>query len=467
VHHKFAKRRVARVVVLTSILTVFASGVAIANSQPTDDFGVKRAVDSSSKRSISETEAQADPLQLVTLAKGLRARVVSTEAAADTDMIALWPNDRLPTHLITCNESDADEPALQRITLKDGAAQTILTGTDSCDPVRRTAWGTIVFGEETDDGQLYELIDPLHTTGVTLERATGAFSGGTGSDNFARREAVGRLAFEGLALYDSGLLYYGDEQRPHDGTPGGAYFKFVPAQPWTNGQVDELTQSPLAAGSIYGLRVGLREDNETGGFDTGQGNQTGDGTWVRVCGDAGPTACTNVNLREAAGALHLTGYYRPEDLEVDRRANNHGKVRVCGNNTGIEEFANFGETICVTDGSPADALTATTAPRVQYLVTGNPQLAMPDNLAWQPGRGNWVVHEDGDQLQGNNDLWSCLDDGTDADLLSDGCIRIATLNDLEAEWTGGIFDRDGERFFVSVQHNVSGQGLVLEITGWR
>jgi secreted PhoX family phosphatase len=54
----------------------------------------------------------------------------------------------------------------------------------------------------------------------------------------------------------------------------------------------------------------------------------------------------------------------------------------------------------------------------------------------------------------------------DPDLQSDGCIRIATLNDLTAEWTGGIFDADGRHFYVSVQHNISGSGVILDITGW-
>lgn len=60
-----------------------------------------------------------------------------------------------------------------------------------------------------------------------------------------------------------------------------------------------------------------------------------------------------------------------------------------------------------------------------------------------------------------------MDDGQDADLLSDACIRIGTLNDLNAEWTGGVFTADGTRFFVSVQHNVTGKGVVLEVTGWK
>jgi secreted PhoX family phosphatase len=45
-------------------------------------------------------------------------------------------------------------------------------------------------------------------------------------------------------------------------------------------------------------------------------------------------------------------------------------------------------------------------------------------------------------------------------------VRVATLNDLTAEWTGGIFDATGRTFYVSVQHNVTGHGVILRITGW-
>ena len=72
--------------------------------------------------------------------------------------------------------------------------------------------------------------------------------------------------------------------------------------------------------------------------------------------------------------------------------------------------------------------------------------------------------EDGDQLRGNNDIFSCLPDGSDSDLPSDGCARIMTLNDLTAETTGGIFNADGSKYYVSIQHNVTGHGVVLEIT---
>jgi hypothetical protein len=123
--------------------------------------------------------------------------------------------------------------------------------------------------------------------------------------------------------------------------------------------------------------------------------------------------------------------------------------------TGNEENDQlWGETVCITDGS---------------LAASAANIAMPDNIAFQPARGNWIIHEDADTTflkPHNNDLWDCLPDGMDEDLLSDGCLRIATLNDLTAEWTGGIFDSGGQRFWVSVQHNVTGKGIVLEVSGW-
>ena len=41
------------------------------------------------------------------------------------------------------------------------------------------------------------------------------------------------------------------------------------------------------------------------------------------------------------------------------------------------------------------------------------------------------------------------------------------LAGLTAESTGGTFDASGSRYGVSIQHNVTGHGVVLEITGWK
>jgi secreted PhoX family phosphatase len=448
-------------------------------------FGIVKQVTASSTTSVTAQQAQTDPTSLATLAKGLQARAVMTfedDAAPVIDMMALWPDDANPTHIIACNEDGTADPGLQAIDLSDGSVTTLLAGTLSCDPAHVTPWGTIVFAEETygggnAHGRIYELVDPLDGVhDVTLDRSTGAFSDGTtgsGADHFVAREALGRASFEGIGILPNGVVYYGDENRPSSGTAGGAYFKFVPSTRWTTGSdpidtVGELRDSPLAGGTVYGLRLGKR--GTAPGTDYGQGTNTGLGTWISL-GDAG-----NVDLRAAAATNELTGYYRPEDLAFDGAALEVGDVRWCGNNTGNEGTdRSWGETICLTDGTLEQAATNSVSPEVQYLVVGSSDLAMMDNIAYQPGRGNWIIHEDGDigTTHRNNDLWDCLDDGADADTLSDGCIRIGTLNDLTAnagegaEWTGGVFDATGTRFFVSVQHNVSGRGVILEVTGWR
>jgi len=431
-------------------------------------FGVFGPLHESSTKSIDKTTAEANPAALATVAKSLKIRVVTAGVAApNIDMIALWPDDNAPTHLIFCNEQGTTDPGVQRLRLSDGKVETILTGTSDCDPVRRTAWGTIIVGEEAgNSGQVLEIINPIGTTGVLFDRVAGTFSGGVGAGNIATRHALGRLSFEGMALYPNGVMYYGDENRPSTGTAGGAYFKFVPATPHTSSApITNLADSPLAAGTVYGLRLGKRISNNIPNTDYGQGTNTGLGTWIPVAG------ANNADLRAQAALLRLTGYYRPEDIDIDKRALADGKVRFCGNNTGNEgDDRNWGESICITDGTLAEATDNTATPEVQLFVVGTPELAMMDNMAYHPKRGFWILHEDGDSpttRKLNNDLWACLDDGDDDDSLSDGCIRVATLNDLTAEWTGGIFDASGTRFYVSVQHNITGHGVILEISGWH
>jgi secreted PhoX family phosphatase len=482
---------------ITIVATVFAvAGLVAAAAVASSDFGVdrdnilrkrsvglfgiKQPVATSSTKSIDAATANADPRKLVTLAAPLTARVVTAgQAAPNIDMMALWPNDTNPTTIIACNEQGTGDPGLQAIDIQSGAVRTLLTGTSSCDPAHVTPWGTIVFGEEAGtSGAIYELIDPDRVQNVTLDRGTGTFSDldtaeSYGSENFVARYALGRASFEGIGILPNGVTYYGDENRPASGTAGGAYFKFVPDHPSDGTAITDLSQSPLVSGSVYGLRLGNR--GSAAGTDYGQGTNTGLGTWVPLGNTPG------LNLRSLAATNLLTGYYRPEDMAFDREALDGGQVKVCGNNTGNEAGGNnvtagghtWGEAICLTDGTVDQAVSNTAVPEVQYFVIGSSDFAMMDNVAYQPGFANWILHEDGDvgATHKNNDLWDCLSDGADADTLSDGCLRIGTLNDWNsfgegAEWTGGVFDSTGTRLFVSVQHNVTGKGVVLEITGW-
>jgi hypothetical protein len=253
-------------------------------------FGVKKPLKESSKESVDQATAEADPTSLATVANGLHVEVATSDpnAGANIDMIALWPNDSHPSHLIVCNEvDDTTLPGVQRVRLSDGSVETILSGTISCDPVRRTPWDTILVGEENgSSGQVIEIIEPLVTTEVVFDRVAGTASGGTGAANVASRRALGRLSFEGLALYPNGVLYYGDENRPATGTPGGAYFKFIPTTPWPGGTISDLSQSPLISGTIYDLCLGKRSGNT----DYGQGSNTGLGTWVPIPPAADPNA---------------------------------------------------------------------------------------------------------------------------------------------------------------------------------
>ena len=444
---------------------VLRDGLLKALSLPL--FGVAKPVAEASTESIDAATAEKDPLKLVTLARGLRARVVSAEAdlGPNIDMMTLYPKNH-PTHIIACNEQGATAPGLQRIRLSDGKVETILTGTVSCDPAHITPWGTVLFGEEAgSSGTMLEIIDPLHTTGVLYDRDAGTFSGADAA-NVTERPALGHLSFEGVVTYPSGVVYYGDENRPGKGVGGGAYFKFIPTVPWTGGApITSLAQSPLSSGSVYGLRLGKRSGNT----DYGQGTETGNGTWIEVVN------AYDANLRAAAADLSLTGYYRPEDGNADESALADGNVRFCANNTGNEgDDQSWGNTICVTDGTLDEALANTAVPAVQLFVVGTPDFSMMDNIAYRPGAGTWVIHEDRDavELTGgrypfNDSIWMCLEDGDDEDTLSDGCVRIATLNDLNAESTGGFFDDSGRHYYFSVQHNVTGHGVILDVTGWR
>jgi hypothetical protein len=428
-------------------------------------FGFGQPLTQSSTVDFTTAQALADPGGLITVAKDLTVSVVaagpSDNAAPNIDQMILWPKSN-PTHLIGCNEEGTTEPALQKISLATGQATTIATGIADCDPVRATPWGTVLFGEEAGSvGAMYELIDPLNVVNASINNVTGV-TAAPYTNSIKRVNAFGFLSFEGLAVFPNGVTYYGDELGPSNGIPGGAYYKFVPDTPWAGGApITSLSQSPYISGKVYSLRVGQ-------GSNSGQGDAYGIGSWQLL---ASLNSGSNQQLRLLATANNRTGYYRPEDIAIDETALGAGNVRFCGNNTGRDSARYWGETICFTDGTVAQALANSATPQLQFFVQGSPQINMPDNIGFQASRGNWLIEEDGSTnsfVDGatNNDIWDCLPDEADDDTLSDGCVRVATLNDFDAESTGGFFDPTGKHYYVSIQHNSSGFGTILDITGW-
>lgn len=409
--------------------------------------------------------------QAVELAKGLTARLITDHVGQNADLIALWPDDQNPTYAIVCNEingTPAGSPAtVQRVRLSDGAVSDMVLGNLSCDPAHRTAWGTIVVGEEAGSGgRLYEILDPLNTNGVTVVRSTGATSDPA---HVVARKALGQLSYEGVVLLEDGTMYYADERRPSTGKAGGGIFKFVPASPFAGGPaITALGQSPLAAGTVHVMRLGIR----SGGTDYGQGSNTGAGKWIALTTPADPTTW---DLDAAAKAAGMTGFYRPEDMDLDPTALADGRVRACWNNTGNDAASNWGGTLCFEDVVEPSAVTGR-APVVTPFVLGNPELRMADNLEFQPGTGILYILMDAttsteDPAFTNDAVWACLPDGSDPDLLSDGCVRVMNLKDGEAEFTGIQFLGDGSSFLIHLQHRtqtgraVAGTADMLLVSG--
>lgn len=449
----------------------------------------------------------ADNTQAIQLADGLQATLVSGSVASATDQIALWPDDDHPTHLFVCDE-ETSNPAVQRVdlSLPPGTnATTIVTGLTSCDPVRRTPWGTILVAEEATvqgnsgvaTGGVYEILDPVHiSTAINVtNRTTGANSDPI---HLAKRQAVGTLSFESFAIKDDGTMIYGDELAPGAvaiGSAGGAIYKFVPSTLFQGASpITVLAQSPLVSGTIFGLRVAA-----SGSSNWGQGAETGKGRWTLVnLGGAGVMDSNgNILLRTAQVLQQFTGYYRPEDMDIDPIAFENGVFRACWANTGrmshtdsslVENSGVKTEIMCLTEEPPSASQQnppTGTIPVVDRFVTGSEERGMFDNVAFQPHTGNLVVLEDNSvnsvkslnptvtELRGN-DLWICLPDGTDDDVLSDGCVRFGSVRDTSAEPSGFIFLGSGEEAFVSVQHRavndslgLGSHGALLKISGFK
>jgi secreted PhoX family phosphatase len=433
--------------------------------------------------------ASVDALEL---ADGLTATLVSSSVHASADQIALWPNNDHPTHLFVCDE-ETSNPAVQRVDLSappSSNATTIVTGLSSCDPVRRTPWGTIIVAEEAGlTGGFYEIIDPVH---INAPISVTNRDAGTTSDpaHLVKRKAMGSLSFESFAISDDGTIIFGDELAPSGGTAGGGIYKFVPDTPFTgSGPILQPQSSPLVSGKVFGLRVAA-----AGSSNWGQGAEIGKGLWVQVntAGAGVVDVNGNILLRTAQVLQRFTGYYRPEDMDIDPIAAEDGVVRVCWANTGrlshasgsfVENGAVFGEVMCLTEEPPSVAVPAPatgTIPTVERFIAGGPQLGMPDNVAFQPHTGNLVVLEDGPTSIVNkdgkteprgNDLWICLPDGADDDNQTDGCLRFASLRDTSSEPTGFIFLGSGKEAFVNLQHrdmdNTTGRGSLLKISGFK
>ncbi len=422
----------------------------LLESQSLPLFGVAKPLAASAPasaekgyRTPASTEADA-----VAVADGLTAKYLTREAADHWDMMTFYPAEK-PTHLIACIEGDREEiapgklnPAVQRVSLADGKVETIVRGTTSCDGIRTTAWGTILFTEEDDQGGAYEMIDPLNVKDIVIkDRATGETSD---PSKVIRRMALPTMAWEGIAVLPNGVVYAGDELRPGTdaaNADGGSMFKFIPATPYAGGMITSLDQSPYTAGKTYAMQVSCIKDK----IQVGQGCEIGKAGWLEV---------DPVKVRAQANEKGATGYYRPEDLHQDVAYKGDG-ARFCFTNTGNEGARNFAEVLCAVDEKPLEVPVADAEGKIKFFteinrfIEGDEDFNSFDNLDFQPGSGNLYVIED----HPNGDIFACLPDGADRNVKSDGCIKVLSVKDSSAEPTGFVFSADGTQAYVAIQHS--------------
>ncbi|KND04181.1 uncharacterized protein SPPG_01614 [Spizellomyces punctatus DAOM BR117] len=425
----------------------------------------------------------------VLLSPGLTARYLTRQIANHADQPSFWPCTGEPTHAVFCIEAEREEiekpgagnfskiipkfnPSVQAVDLKTGKVTTFLRGMTRCDGLRVTPWGTVLATEEDDKGGVYEIFDPFNLpAGTTVtDRATGSIADATGAkvDKVVKRTALPTIAWEGLYIDPSGVVYGGDELRPgsgKQGANGGSLYKFVPTKPLkSKGVIRNPADSPLAAGAVYAFQASCIAHGEAKFPQAGQGCEIGEGGWVRI---PNPSAA-----RSEADRVRATGYYRPEDLINDPHYKGPG-VRICWTNTGAADAKNYGEVNClidetvVTDGeiSRHQQSYATIGGKVAYatanrFITGTPEFNQPDNLDFQPNSRNVAIIEDNP----NGDIFMCLPDGADKDTESDGCIRFLSVRDTSAEPTGFTFLPGGTKAILSIQH--SNDELMTKVDGF-
>ena len=319
---------------------------------------------------------------------------------------------------------------------------------------------------------------------------------GTTSDplHLVKRKAVGSLVVRELRASGSdGTMIYGDELAPSGGNAGGGIYKFVPGDS-VPGQRSDHGAGAVAARVGNDLRAARRG---LGLVELGPGRRDRQRRRGRPSTWPARTSSTRTTTSFCATPRLLqkfTGYYRPEDMDIDPIAAENGVFRACWANTGrkshtdssvVENSGVESEVMCLVENPPSTAVPAPptgTIPTVDRFITGSEERGMFDNVAFQPHTGNLVVLEDGlgrrrqepnahvTELRGN-DLWICLPDGDDDDALTDGCVRFASIRDTSAEPSGFIFFGSGEEAFVNIQHRAVNDahhhGALIKISGFK
>lgn len=305
------------------------------------------------------------------------------------------------------------------------------------DPSRWTPWGTVIAGDESQGGSIFEIQNPLAAPAAVTS---------------VRRLDVGRVAFEGISRAPDGNWYYGDES----GT--GAIFKYVPKA------VNVGTVNELVGGQIFAMKLTAPVNNAT------SGNKNGSGTWVALNNADGSLIAgipdPKVDARVSATAAGATGFNRPEDSVIRTLANGNLQYLITVTSThsviAVEIDAITGNPT-VTDYANRSTIDLATGVAVGSGTGGkNDGFSNVDNIALGPD-GNIYVVEDDEPLGG--DIFALVDLNDDGDVLDigEGFARFASLLTNGSEPTGLLWDNFRNQWLVNVQHPTSGNGMTVAL----
>ncbi|MEZ6194365.1 MAG: DUF839 domain-containing protein [Planctomycetota bacterium] len=317
------------------------------------------------------------------------------------------------------------------------------------DPATLTPWNSVITGEETTGGRLFEVTNPLAASG---------------SINVVWRSKIPAVAHEGLRFDANGNLYFVDEDN------SGCVYKFVPAN-----------SGSLAAGQTFVLSVNayandlnVNPSQNWNASSNAASNRVGAATWVPITDAVGNALTTadpfafvsTTGGRTAADEVFGTPYGRPEDVDFNTLASGNQalyftatsenviySVELTGDTTAIvREFVNY-DTLNLGTGMDVNPLQ-----NDPFTNPGNGfALRSPDNLAVDHFGDIYIIED-----QNPGDIWKARD--ADRDGVAESIGLFASMGIPGAEPTGFIADpNDPFRFIVCVQHPSSGNDALWSL----
>jgi len=299
------------------------------------------------------------------------------------------------------------------------------------DPAQWTPNATVLTGEETTGGRLFEWVNPLMDAGEV--------------PSVRWLSSVASVRHEGLKFDRRGNFYFVDEDN------SGSLYRFVPNDPADLGN----------GGQNFVLSVTAFNGSPAGNWSPAT-IRTGAASWVPINNPDGtpiPGVFDPLNYRATGGRRAAdnadgTPYGRPEDLEVGVLASGNQAIYFAA----TSEHAVYSVELV----DPTNAIVrAFVTRRTTDIATGSAVgsgLANPDNLALGPHGEVYVVED-------NNpgDTWAATD--SDDDGVAESIARFGSLGVSGSEPSGLILDpNDADTFLVCVMHPQSGNDALWAIT---